>query len=718
MFNGCSNLNNYHLNSLYLSCCFILSSFSFSVYAEQSNKKDTIELPSLTIESHAISPYGLQLKEQATTGSRLGLTPMQTPANIEVITGETIEARGDLTVREAVVRATGITSNPTSGNGGTSLVARGFAGHSSVMQLYDGTRLFTALGTVTFPFDTWAIDRIEILHGPSSVLYGEGAIGGAINVIPKKPTQGAIKNKARFTVGSFDTYRAAYSSSGGLNDKLSYVGSLHTGKSNGWMHRGDTEYTMFSGALKLEPTTDFNMTLFYDFGHQNPSIYAGTPLVNNRIKQSIRKNNYRIDGAKLDYKDTWIRLNSEWTPTDKMTIRNNLYYLESKRHWKNAEQYNWNSKTSLLDIKGYYEILHDQKQIGNRFDVTFDNHLANLKNKTTLGFDVNRIDFSVDNNSPYTAKGPSVSIHDTHVGGWRTTNHTRINAKTVTKQGSLFMEDQLYLLENWSVLGGIRYDHFDLQRNNKRAPNTSWTSNLHKATWRLGTVYQFTPDFSLYGQYATAADPLSAVVTTSDAQKDFGLTKAKQYEVGMKQLLWNQKAEWTLALYKIEKNNLLSYDDVTKTSTPVGKQSSKGIELAFAVQLLPTVRVDANGTVLEARYNKFDEKGISRRGNVPSSTPEKAANAWLSWEFIPDWTVRPGLRYVGRRFNDPANDVKIPSFTVWDASLDWKMNKNITWSLHGYNLTDKIYAEAAYNSGKQWVLGKPRSVELALDINF
>jgi iron complex outermembrane receptor protein len=109
---------------------------------------------------------GLNLDNPSSTGSRLGLTPLQTPASVEVIPGETIRERGQQSVNDAVTQnATGFTSVASPGNGGTAFAVRGFAGHNSVMRLYDGTRLYLGNGTVTFPFDTWSAERIEGLAG-------------------------------------------------------------------------------------------------------------------------------------------------------------------------------------------------------------------------------------------------------------------------------------------------------------------------------------------------------------------------------------------------------------------------------------------------------------------------------------------------------------------------------------------------------------------------
>ncbi len=206
-----SKVFHFYPKYITLTVSLIFGMASLSSFAQKiPENSQVIEI--VIIEGQREKADGLHLKQTTTTGSRLGLTPMQTPANIEIISGQTIQERGDLTVHDAVVRASGITSNPTPGNGSTSLVSRGFAGHSSVMQLVDGTRLFIVAGTTTYPFDTWSIDHIEVLHGAASVLFGEGAIGGVVNVVPKKPEQKPIKNEARLTVGVDDNYRAAFSS--------------------------------------------------------------------------------------------------------------------------------------------------------------------------------------------------------------------------------------------------------------------------------------------------------------------------------------------------------------------------------------------------------------------------------------------------------------------------------------------------------------------------
>ncbi len=141
--------------------------------------------------------FGTQGARESATGSRLDLTLLETPATVDIIDGEAIRARMDTSVLEAVTRSAGFTNESNPGNGNSSIAARGFDGQGSVTKLYDGTHYYTAASTITFPFDTWGVERIEVLKGPSSVLYGEGGIGGAINIIPRRPQREPQRRRAR-----------------------------------------------------------------------------------------------------------------------------------------------------------------------------------------------------------------------------------------------------------------------------------------------------------------------------------------------------------------------------------------------------------------------------------------------------------------------------------------------------------------------------------------
>src|SRR5215510_1905590 len=196
-----------------------LAATCFSLAAQAADKSPPLE----TVEVFGRRIEGLGLSEtSAGTGSRLDLSPLQTPASIEVLAGDVIRQRGDSSIVESVTRATGITSEATPGDGGTALSARGFVGHNSIMQLLDGARLFVGAGTVTFPFDPWSVDRIEVLHGPASVMYGQGAIGGVINIVSRRPDTGQQAAEVELGFGEDQSSHAAVDLTGPLNDDWAY----------------------------------------------------------------------------------------------------------------------------------------------------------------------------------------------------------------------------------------------------------------------------------------------------------------------------------------------------------------------------------------------------------------------------------------------------------------------------------------------------------------
>ncbi len=171
------------------------------------------------------------------TGSRLGLTPLETPASIASLDGGTIRARGDLSIVEAETRAPGLSSVANPGNGGTALAARGFSGQGSVLQLVDGVRLFPAAGTITFPTDPWMVERIDVLGGPASVLYGQGALGGAVNVVMRAPTA-QTHGQAEIGYGGQNSFRAAAGLGGPLTPTLGYRVDASYRRSDGYVDRG------------------------------------------------------------------------------------------------------------------------------------------------------------------------------------------------------------------------------------------------------------------------------------------------------------------------------------------------------------------------------------------------------------------------------------------------------------------------------------------------
>jgi iron complex outermembrane receptor protein len=670
------------------------------------------------IVTGVVDPLRLTMKAEG--ASRLGLTALEMPASVETLDGDAIRLRGDLTIQDAAARATGIVN--TSGVFGYGLSARGFTGQNSVMTLYDGMRMYN--NTLTFPADPWMAQSVEILRGPASVLYGEGAIGGAVNVVRKQPSD-QMEASGRVGVSSYDSFNVAAGAGGPISEGIAFRADASYRRSEGWMDRGDSDALALSGAIRFRPATDLSITLSHDHSVQNPRTWFGMPLVNGRLDRSIARNNYNVADARLRFRDNWSQAKVEWTPSDALTIRSTFYHLWANKYWKNAESLTYvpatQSSAAQVRQSSFLELYHIQKQTGNRTTANLKHDLGGLENNLVVGFDINRISYKNVSNSGNNATrlvdaadpDPGLFIH-------QSTATTKARYTNRIRQYSIFAEDRLKFSDRFSLVGGLRYDRPEITKTDYVNAANNFTSTPDAVTWRVGAVYNPVPSLALYGQYATAADPVGALVSTSVAQSDFDLSTGRQYEAGIKHIFWGSRGQWTLAVYDIVKRKLLTSDPLIPTiQVQVGQQSSRGVEASLFLEPVDHLSVTLNGSLLRARYDDFAESvgGVlfQRAGNRPTNVATKTANAFVSWEFMKGWVLDGGVSYVGKRYQDAANSRVVPAYTLTDAGLRWQFVDGASVAVRVRNIFDTTYARATYGS-TQWVLGDPRTVEATLHV--
>lgn len=683
------------------------------------------EEPVLNLPSTAITDTpDLQRVDLATptvAGSRLNLSALETPASTSSISAGQIEQRNNLTVQDAVTRSPGITFIGNPGDGGTGLSARGFTGHGSVMTLFDGARLYTGAGTQTFPVDPWMVEQIDVIRGPASVLYGEGATGAVINVIPKKPFTGDIHNRLRLGYGSWDRQQLGLDSGGSLSERLSYRLTLNQQAGNGWVDRTGSRSLALSAALRFDASDDLSFTLAHERGDAQPANYYGTPLIDGHYRSSLRKKNYNIHNDVQRYHDEWTRFSTDWAVNDQLSASNQLYYIKSRRHWRNAENYSWDADREQLERQSYLEIKHNQEQIGDRQTFTFDHSLFGLASKTLVGVEYNKVRFNVDSNRPYNDVGSDYIDPWQPTPGWfHSDSPTRPQTLSTTHTFALFAENRLQLTERLSLVTGVRRDQNHIDRDNLIDGSRSDRS-LQGGNWRAGLVFAVTDDLSLYGQYSTSEDGVDNLVSLSPTQMDYDLTEAKQTELGLKQRFWEGRGEWTLAAFHIVKKKLLLDDPITHEAQQAGQQTSDGLEASLELALGQQWQVSANASLVRAQYDDFDEvvDGVAqdRAGNRPANVPRRTANLWLTKGFGQQVEAGIGARYVDERYADSANGQRAPGFTVVDANIGWQVLPDVRLGLQVNNLFDREYVASVF-SGEQWVMGAPRSYFATVDYTF
>jgi iron complex outermembrane receptor protein len=659
---------------------------------------------------------GEELNLPSATASRLGLTVMETPASVEIINGDRIRERLDTSVLEAVTRSAGFSNEANPGNGGQSIAARGFRGQGAVTKLFDGTNYYTAASTLTFPFDTWGVERIEILKGPSSVLYGEGGIGGAINVIPKRPEQEHGGN-FRLTMGEDVTTFVGLDLTGGLTDTLAYRLNYSNSQSDNWVKNGESDADMFSLALRWELSDDLVLSARYDYGDQEPLQYFGIPVVDGEFASGLGESNFNVGDARISYEDKAFRLKADWTISETVSMETEVYRLETERFWKNSEFYSLDSTTGLVDRFDPLVIGHDMEHDGLRTNFVFSNRLGGRELRSSLGFEINDISFERPSNFGPANPNPidwgndfdTVDPDNFSPGTLSDLTDAEVlpDNESDVDQYALFTESQLQATDRLAIVVGLRYE--DVETDYNRFGNDPIHQSLDELTGRFGLVYDVNADTVLYAQYGTGAThPSDSIVTASASNRESDFIKSEQVEVGIKQELMDGRLQWTLALFDIVKNDLV--EDDPDSGNPgdkivIPEQTSQGGELGFSFQVNENLQIYGNGSLLEAE---------TQAGIAPIYVPEKTANVGLNWRVLDKLQFIADARYVGERFHP---SIPIPSYTVVDASARININNKYSVTVRVDNLTDERYASAAYYSST-WLIGKPRTFSVTADYSF
>jgi iron complex outermembrane receptor protein len=343
------------------------------------------------------------LDAPAPTGSRLGLTPLETPASVSVLLGDAIRERGVQSVVEAKSQAVGVTNKSNPGNSGGGVALRGFSDTASVMQLFDGELMFVGNNTVSFPFDPWMVERIEVLGGPAGVLYGNGAIGGVVNVVPKRPNARSTESSVRVAAGSFNTWRGAADTAGPIGTNTSYLLGFSGNRSDGWLknHSYPSDTTAFSASLRHQFRPNLSLTVSEDFGYQRPFEYFGTATIDGTVEAARRDVNYNTTDAKIWYRDSWTQAKLEWQPSPNVSVRNSVRLIDRAGYWFNVEEYVYLPATNQIARAIYLEAGSWMRQYGDRTDVIVSSRPFGRSNTLSAGFDYNFVNYRVNWNNSF-----------------------------------------------------------------------------------------------------------------------------------------------------------------------------------------------------------------------------------------------------------------------------------------------------------------------------
>ena len=698
----------------------------------------------------------LALAEESETGSLLGLPAIDIPASIDVIDSAVIQARGYQRISDAVETMPGVIAghNPAAPS---SFSVRGFT-RSQVTVLRDGIWLGPA-NMVMRPQNTFNLDRVELLRGPSSVLNGQGAVAGTINAVTKQaaPTDAAQWN-GLLSYGRYNTYQTAIGVNGPISESLWYRFDVSRYGSDGYVDRMSPSSSNVTGSLLWRPSQRAELRFSIDYLDDDAGSYFGTPLLpaaavgdpldvittttGEGLDARTRFLNYNVEDAVNDSQQLLLRTDAEVQLNDHVTLRNTLYGFNATRNWQNAEGFPYCTAvvdvcTSVGEIQryyGYFFVDHDQQLFGDRVHLDIRTPVGALENRATVGFEASTLDFErgrgFRRRVPL-APGDAVDVFNP-VPGTYGPRELRGVSPTYINSWAFFAEDSLPVSDRVRLTGALRYEAMDLERANLDAGGAVEPSGFEREfrwwSWRAGAVVNLRPDLVAYGQFSNAKDPVNANLFLVNANQDFDLTDAQQWEVGLKADLDGGRTQLTAAWFDITRDDILERFALDSATT-IGGIESRGLELSVSSRPNDDARVGASVAWTDAEFVP-SANFVRFAGNTPPNVPTAVGNLWGSYRNVAGLPVELGgaVRLVGGRQANNANTITMNSYALADAYVALDLDRvRVTFGVD--NLTDTAYAswtdifylgqtDPSFIYANQIMLGAPRTYSVMLHLQF
>ena len=654
-------------------------------------------LPEIRVKAAPTDGVEGYAAKRSTTATKTDTPLVETPQSISVVTREELDARGAQNVQEALRYVAGVSTEQFGydNRGFDYFMLRGFPAYGT-SDFRDGLKQ-AGYYDLTFSTEPYGLERVEVLRGPASVMFGQGDAGGIVNRVSKRPT-GSTAREVEVQLGSFGRKQIGFDVEGVFNPEgtlqyrlvgvgldtetqLQYTTGerisndrLYLAPSLRWLITPNTTLTVLSEFMKDRAGDDIWYTADADGNLTN--VLEGDPRFS-WLERDIATVGYQLEH----------RFN------DTLTLRQNFRHA----HGKAEKQHFWAS----LDDTDPNTLLRTAVRDEYDLDQTLlDTHLqAKLRtgavdHTVLVGLDWNHV--KAANKTFENPSTPSLdmqnpvygqSIADPDLLTW--------DEKQKSTQLGLYLQDQLRFGQRWTVTAGGRWDRV---RTRTTEFEDSTTQRDRAFSGRLAVSYLLPNGWAPYASYAESFLPQSGTQSNGDP---FDPTKGRQYEVGVKYQPQDSRYLFTAALFDLTKSNVSTPDPVDPDAGNVqtGEIRSRGLELEVKGQLMPRLEATASYTYIDAEVTKSnlveEDTGVPEQGKRPMQVPRHTAAAWLNYRLasVEGLSVGAGVRHVGKRYNDNVNTTSQPSHTLFDAAVGydtgpWRLSLAVT------NLFDKDYVQS------------------------
>mgnify|MGYP001793469613 CR=1 FL=1 len=656
-----------------------------------------------TVET-ATGPVDGYVARRSATGSKTDTPINEIPQSVSVVTADEIETRGAETVGEALSYTAGVTTGTrgdSSGLGGDNIALRGFGGDGtaggSSNEYWDGLKM-DGTNYATSSLDPYLLERVEVLRGPSSVLYGQNQPGGVVNRVSKRPPdswQGEVQAKG----GTFDTYEFGFDLGGAVTEDKSLAF-----RAVGVFSDGDAQ-TDFTGKRRVaaapsvtwRPSDDTTFTLLTAYQHDDidggfVKYVPAAGSVSSNPNGDIARERFTGDP---NY-DKWDRTlysvgyNFEHHFDDTWTLRQNARYFRNELDLEAIYLKGLQADQRTIDRSAFGAVeTSDAYTIDTQIQA--DVATGPVDHTLLFGIDLRRRESDTLRRS---ADAPTLDLYDPVYYQNIPEPPIYQSLDSVQNWGGVYLQDQVKL-DNWILTLSGRHDWTDSKTTNRLTDVTSQT-NERAVTGRVGLGYAFDFGLTPYVSYAESFEPTSGVDFSGNS---FEPTTGKQVEAGVKYEPEGYDAFLTLAVFNLAQQNVLTKDvDNPGFSVQRGEVRSRGVEIEGVANLVEGVSARASYTFLDQEVTKSND---GNAGNRLTGIPQHSAALWGDYTFsdgnLEGLRLGAGVRYVGSTMGDDANTFKVPAVTLFDAALSYELAAidrrldGVKLAVNARNLFDKEY---------------------------
>jgi iron complex outermembrane receptor protein len=623
----------------------------------------------------------------SSVGTRTDTPLRDVPQSIQVVKRSVITDQQATTLTQALQNVSNVQQSSTAGNRAETFITRGFASNTYAI---DGSVLNATGSRPEVNPDLAGVDRVEVLKGPASVLYGRGEPGGLINIVTRRPTTTPTA-EATTQIGSFGFRRAEATASGPLNDDATLTGRI-TGaaqREEGFVeNRRDSERQYIGGVLEWSPDEDTKVSLSADHTRQEQPYDRGLIVgADGKIVDVPYDRYFGEEWSMVNSRKTRVSLSAEHQTTDWLKLRGSVRYDDAY------------TKDTGIDLRGleddgrtlnrrYTDRIEDMRNIDLQFEgvMTFDTGTIGHTVLAGVQQTRSRMDF-------WSARAniAPIDIYNPVYGAPMTA--TRIENVYVQDivANSIYLQDQIEFSDQWKALAGLRYDHFDHTVTHEVGEEEP-PFDGGALTGRVGLVYQPTDRLSFFTGYATSFMPQSALGTDGQVLDP---EEGWQVEAGVKADLTDRLSA-TFSIFQITKDNVAVSIEDTDFSRLVGQQRSRGAEIDITGEILDGWQVIASLGYVDAEVTKDTNSDVI--GNRLVGTPYWSGSLWTTYEFqagkLEGLKLGAGITAVGERAGDLESPFYVDGYYRVDAAVSYRINDHIDFSLVGRNLTDEKYIES------------------------